>query len=62
MMLYTCRFDSIDAMNSEELLVKRKKGTKKHLIILAVISCIFFAIGVRGCGDSDAAATTAKNK
>ena len=41
-----CRFDSIDALNTEELLVKRKKGSKKYVIGMLVASGSFLIIGV----------------
>jgi hypothetical protein len=40
------RFDSLDALNSEELLVKRRRPTKKHLLILAACCIITFVIGI----------------
>ena len=43
---FPLRFDSIESMNSEELLVKRRRGSKKYLIVLAVFSTIFFIVGV----------------
>ena len=43
---FPLRFDSIESMNSEELLVKRRRGSKKYLVVLAFISTIFFIVGV----------------
>ncbi|KAK7115718.1 N-acetylated-alpha-linked acidic dipeptidase 2-like [Littorina saxatilis] len=39
-------FDSIDSMNHEELLVRRKRGNKKVLIFLGIIIAAFFIIGI----------------
>ncbi|XP_025076798.1 glutamate carboxypeptidase 2-like isoform X2 [Pomacea canaliculata] len=38
-------FDSIESMNSEELLVRRKKGNKRYLVFGTVCG-VFFVIGV----------------
>ncbi|XP_076465735.1 glutamate carboxypeptidase 2-like isoform X2 [Babylonia areolata] len=40
------RFDSIESMNAEELLVKRKRGTKKYLLAVAFACAVFFVIGL----------------
>uniref|UniRef100_A0A2C9MAV3 Aminopeptidase NAALADL1 n=1 Tax=Biomphalaria glabrata TaxID=6526 RepID=A0A2C9MAV3_BIOGL len=39
-------FDSIESMNGDELLVKRKKGSKKFVIGAAVIGVMFFLVGM----------------
>ena len=40
------RFDSIESMNADELLVKRKRGKKKFLLGLAFVCAVCFTIGL----------------
>ncbi|KAL8618688.1 hypothetical protein ACOMHN_048864 [Nucella lapillus] len=38
-------FDSIESMNTEELLVRRRKRSKKYLFALALACAVFFTLG-----------------
>ncbi|XP_059161670.1 putative N-acetylated-alpha-linked acidic dipeptidase [Physella acuta] len=39
-------FDSIESMNADELLVKRKRGSKRFVVGAAVIGALFFLVGI----------------
>ncbi|BFY98895.1 hypothetical protein BsWGS_01935 [Bradybaena similaris] len=39
-------FDSIESMNADELLVKRRRGSKRFVIAAAIIGGLFFLVGI----------------
>ncbi|XP_005105224.1 glutamate carboxypeptidase 2 [Aplysia californica] len=39
-------FDTIESMNADEVLVKRKRGTKRYMVAAAVIGGLFFIVGI----------------